>query len=247
MLTKSLSRVSSLLVIATLSACGAETKSNSEATPDYPAEKAAEAIEPVAKAPDTATPPSEAPRAVSDAPSAYPQALYLADAGSRPVCAAANEGQLVYLVGAKEFQACAAGQWQVVDLRGPQGLKGDAGEAGAAGANGQDNRIIAAVSCSRVTANPLLVQYNVSLMASGDVFVRCGVTNDGREHSASMFHASGSQGASDLSCSVGYDLGAANFGYFSFKTDLGVRSFTSHDDTDTTVNFAAEECTTAVY
>lgn len=246
MFTKSLSRVSSLLVIATLSACGAETKSNPEATPDSPADTAAEAPEPVAKAPTTVDLPSEAPRAVSGAPSAG-HALYLTDASKLPDCDAAAEGRLVYLVASKEFQACAQGQWQVVDLRGPQGEAGKDGVDGADGQDGADNRIVANTYCSRATANGLFLQYDVNLMSSGDVFTTCSVGNSSREHSATKFHSANSAGASSLGCIVGYDLDTADFGFISFATSLGIRSFTIEDNGSTKIDFAAEECTTTVY
>lgn len=244
MLTKSFALLSSVLSVATLSACGAESKSNPEATPDSPAEKAVEAIEPVPSTQGKDTPASEAPRAVFDAPAAYPQALYLADAGSRPVCAQSNEGQLVYLVGAREFQACVAGQWEVVDLRGAQGA---AGKDGKDGKDGVSNRIVAKTTCSRITTSSLLIAYEASVMATGDAFVRCSVTDAGRQHSVSLYHADGSQGASDLACNVGYDLDASTGGFVTFATDLGTRSFTVEDNGSTKLDFATEECTTVVY
>lgn len=248
MFTNVCTRLSSLLVIATLSACGAETKSNPEATTDSTADKAAEAIEPVAKAPDTATPPTEAPKAVSGAPLAYLQALYLADAGSRPVCAAANEGQLVYLVGAKEFQACAAGQWQVVDLRGPQGLKGEDG------VDGQSSAIVSRQYCSKNIASDLTIRSVVSVMANGDVHSSCEASDSWRSIQSSSLLSVRSFGASsgENGCTVTYDAdGVASSGWWDFKTVGSVRQAT-YRDTASTLNgnvyqFAAEECTTTVY
>lgn len=247
MFTNVCTRLSSLLVIATLSACGAESKSNPEATPDSPADTAAEAPEPSVKLPTTVTLPSEAPRAVSDAPSAG-HALYLADASKLPACDAAAEGRLVYLVASKEFQACAGGAWQVVDLRGPQG------EAGKDGEDGLSNAIVSRQYCSKSIASDLTIRSVVSVMANGDVHSTCEASDSLRSIQSSSLLSGLSAGAAsgENGCTVTYDAdGMASSGWWDFKTVGGIRQATYRDTgsvADGSVyQFASNECTTTVY
>ncbi len=53
-----------------------------------------------------------------------------------PACSPAEEGWIVYLVPAAQLQACEAGSWTVVDLRGHDGATG-VGKDGADGAPGK--------------------------------------------------------------------------------------------------------------
>lgn len=55
-----------------------------------------------------------------------------------PACAAESEGALVYIKAAKQFNVCANGQWEVIDLRGDKGDVGAQGERGSDGLAGRD-------------------------------------------------------------------------------------------------------------
>jgi hypothetical protein len=251
MFTNARTRLSSALILSSVSllaACGAETKVADD-TPDLASNKPAEGSkDPEASNPTPAT-VSKAPEAVSPAPQATaPQALYLADAGKRPVCDEMNEGQLVYLVSAKEMQACQAGQWEVVDLRGAQG------EAGRDGKDGLSSAVVSRQYCSKAVAESLYIRSTVSVMANGDVHSTCEVSDSLRStQSASLLSAlTGSVISGQNGCTVTYDAdGTATSGWWNFVTVNGVRQATYRDvgsAADGNVyQFAAEECTKTVY
>jgi len=249
MFTNTRTRLSTALVLSSVSllaACGAETKV-SEGTTDSAPNKPAKPSEEIPPSNPTTIPTASAPVAVS----AAPQALYLADASNRPACAAANEGQLVYLVAAKEFQTCSAGAWQAVDLRGPQG---EAGKDGVDGVDGASSAVVSRQYCSKAIAESLYIRSTLSVMANGDVHSTCEVSDSLRStQSASLLSAlTGSVISGENGCTVTYDAdGTATSGWWNFVTVNGVRQATYRDvgsAADGNVyQFAAEECTKTVY
>jgi hypothetical protein len=75
----------------------------------------------------------------SDAPSqtrGAQHALLVPDASKLPACDEAAEGLLVYVKADGEFQACASGAWEAIDLKGKDGLNGSDGKDGAKGEDG---------------------------------------------------------------------------------------------------------------
>jgi hypothetical protein len=67
---------------------------------------------------------------LATAESAPERALLVQDASALPVCDEASDGLLVYVKADAQFQACAAGAWEVIDLKGKDGVDGKNGEDG---------------------------------------------------------------------------------------------------------------------
>jgi hypothetical protein len=66
-------------------------------------------------------------------------AMLVPDASALPPCDEASEGLLVYVKSDAAFQACAAGAWGAIDLKGKDGKDGVKGEDGEDGEDGIDS------------------------------------------------------------------------------------------------------------
>jgi hypothetical protein len=121
----------------------------------------------------------------TQAPAATPASytMLLDSAANLPACAATNEGQLVYLKTEAQFQACSAGAWAVVEIKGEKGDAGEAGVAGAAGEQGEAGAgmtLAAQYSCdgsSDLNADGAEStsgsDVSVVRFSSGDYFISC--------------------------------------------------------------------------
>lgn len=134
-------------VLPLFGACGAEAVLPVNASAQAPARVEAPAPE---RSPDV-----QRTGSVEPTPAGEPTARLVASVSALPECDATREGSLVYVRDVREFQTCAEGSWQVIDLRGPagadgkdglagkdgtDGAQGVAGAAGAAGRDGADGR-----------------------------------------------------------------------------------------------------------
>jgi hypothetical protein len=193
------------------------------------------------------------------APASY--TMLLDSAVNLPACEATNEGQLVYLKTEAQFQACSAGAWAVVDIKGEKGDAGEAGAAGAAGEQGEageagvDNHIVSSIGCNGIlSGTSVSVSYSAALTAAGDVFVTGEVAGTTSQASSAKFYAASQTGAVLGAVIVVFDLsGSSNSGFWRLSLDRSTLVVSAtYTDTDyagggQTWTMTPDDCTVNEY
>lgn len=147
---------------------------------------------------------------------------------------------------------CAIAIMAVAGCGGSPGPAGAAGAAGAQGLAGATDSVSRVVYCSKVDAGigaSLLYEYQVSVFASGDVFVSCVLGGANGQSSASEVYRSTQVGAATAGCSVIADVNNDNAsGFWVFQISGATASVTYHDSGQAhdgySYTFAAGECAT---
>jgi hypothetical protein len=158
--------------------------------------------------------------------------------------------------------ACVSSAWTVVEVEGAgiPGEKGATGEAGAAGKDGAagaagkdgtDNRIIKAIYCNgALTGTSLFAVYEISILASGDLFAFGSISNLLDESGASAFYSVNQVGADTAAVIFTKDeFGSINGGWWDLSMDRGALVVTAkYNDTElaqgsTSYDMALGACT----
>ena len=139
----------------------------------------------------------------ADAPVATaPHSMLVNTLAELPPCSPAEEGWLIYVTEEQAFKVCKLATWLDVAIKGKDGVNGVNGQNGKDGADGKDgkdgvdNRIVSSISCNgQLASTSIWVTYNVSLMASGDVFAYAATQNNTQQIGASVYYSGQQNGA----------------------------------------------------
>ncbi len=151
--------------------------------------------------------------------SSVPQSMLVDSAANLPACAAANEGQLVYVQQQQVFAACESGKWTQVNVAG----------------SGSGAGIDTAIYCSMTAAKADLVaaglenapdsginfNYTVTRFTNKTLYVQARISSGSYSYSSGIFWNSNQQGYSKaMSDNIAFDVhGAQDFGFWQMMID----------------------------
>jgi hypothetical protein len=129
---------------------------------------------------------------------------------------------------------------------GKDGSNGKDGKNGSNGKDGTDNRIIASIHCSgKLQGWQVNVMYDVSVLASGDVYAYAATSNSLQQIGASVFYSVKQVGANSAAVIFTDDYekpSVASWWEVSLNRDTLITTVKYHSSTTTTWTMTSDKC-----
>lgn len=172
-------------------------------------------------------------------------AYALATVADLPECAGDVLGRLYYVEETKEFQVCKSTGWEVIDLKGKDGMDGRDGLDGHDGENASIEVVASTVNCSKIFGG-VYFKYRIVTFSDGSKQVICAAEDGMYSSSGIITYLSTQVGATSEYCSFTLDLENYSGGWWKFENVSGTRTATYNDiasaSDNTTITFAESDC-----
>ena len=117
---------------------------------------------------------------------------------------------------------------------------------GPQGPSGESIQIESIFNCTKIST--YFFSYQGVTYSTGDVFVRCEISDNISSFSTSNFYKSTQSGASNYSCVLTFDVDTASAGFWQFTftsgTKKAVYSDTGSGSNGSTLTYASGDCST---